>query len=130
MQHQAIQLDAVLFMQRQRAFQHGVLHDGQNFRIVDGLINIFPALVAAQIRAGRVAHVVDEQLALDVKVERFIWHQILNLRDFTLDRCLIDRQEAVALDADAHRVAILHFFRLHRHHPPDGRFDQTDARVK
>ena len=76
------------------------------------------------------AHVVDEQLALDVKVEWFIRHQILNSRDFALERCQIDWQEAVALDADAHRVAILHFFRLHRHHPPDGRFDQTDARVK
>ena len=76
------------------------------------------------------AHVVNEQLALDVEIKRLIRHQILNLRNLALERSQIDRQEAVALDADAHRVAVLHFFRLHRHHPSDGRFDQTDARVK
>ena len=130
MQHQAIQLDAVLFMQRQRAFQHGVLHDGQNFRIVDGLINIFPALVAAQIRAGRVAHVVDVQLALNIKIKRLKRNHVRDLRNFTLERGLVNRQETVALDTDAHRIAVLHLLGLHGHHAANGGLDQTDLFIK
>ena len=76
------------------------------------------------------AHVVDVQLALDIEVKRLKRHQILNSRDFALERRQIDRQEAVALDADAHWVAVLHFFCLHRHHPSDGGFHQTDTCAK
>ena len=130
MEHQRLQLNAVFLRQRHCTLQHRVFHDAQNLGIINGLIDIFPANVAAEVRTGRVTHIVNEQLALDVEIERLKRHQILNLRDFALERRQIDRQEAVALDADAHRVTVLHFFRLRRHHPPDGRFDQTDACVK
>ena len=130
MEHQRLQLDAVFLRQRHCTLQHCIFHDAQNFGVVDGLIDILPANVAAKIRAGRVAHIVDEQLAFDVEVERLKRNQILNLRNLALERRQIDRQEAVALDADAHRVAVLHFFRLHRHHASDGCFDQTDAHIK
>ena len=130
MQHQAFQLDAVLLRKSQRALEHGILHDVQNFGIIDGLVDVFAALVTAQIRAGRVAHVVDVQLTLDVEIKRLERNHVRNFRDFALERGLIDRQEAVALDADAHRVAVLHFFCLHRHHPSDGGFHQTDTCAK
>ena len=130
MEHQAVQLDAVLLGKRQRAFQHGVLDNRQDLGIVDGLVDILPALVAAQVCAGRMAHVVDVQLALDIEVKRLERDHVRDLGDLALERGLVDGQEAVALDADAHRVAVLHFFRLHRHHASDGCFDQTDARIK
>ena len=90
MQHQAFQLDAVLLRKSQRALEHGILHDVQNFGIIDGLVDVFAALVTAQIRAGRVAHVVDVQLTLDVEIKRLERNHVRNFRDFTLERGLID----------------------------------------
>jgi hypothetical protein len=118
------------FGKRHCALEHGVLHDIQDFRVVDRLPDILSAVEAAQICADGMAHVVDVQLALDIEIERRKRHKAVDLRHRALDRVPVHRQIAVALDADAHRVAVLHGRRLHGHHAPDGSLDQADPLVK
>ena len=76
------------------------------------------------------AHIVNIQLSLDVKIKGGIGHHILNLRHLALESRLVHRQEAVPLHADPHRLTSLHIFCLDGYHPSDGGLHQTDGFIE
>ena len=75
-------------------------------------------------------HVMDIQLALDVEIKGIVRHHVRDLGNFTLESCLVNRQEAIGFHADTHGLAVLHLLGLNRHHAADGSFYQTHGLVK
>ena len=76
------------------------------------------------------AHVVDVELPLQIEIKGREGHHVLDLGDTALESGAVGGQEAVALHADPHGLAVLHLLGLHRHHTADGGLHQTHGFVK
>ena len=76
------------------------------------------------------SHVVNKELALDIKLKGSEGHHVLDGGDFALKGRLVNGKNSIALDANAEGVVALHFVGLNGNHTSDGSLNKADLFVK